>query len=369
LDKCAKNFPKRGTTDSMQEPLSIYMGRKAADTIREQGWRAAPFRTLIGASGGPKWLILSELDQVLAQLLADGVQPLTLLGSSIGTWRHACLSTTNPGAAIKRLQQAYLYQAYSCTKPSPQEVSRVAESMLCEALGPEGLQNVIHHPRFFNAIITARAVGVARAQHGLPLIAGMATATLANTLTRRALAKFFERVAFCHGALNTVPFAADFNTQKIALTETNLIPALKASGAIPLLMQCEPDIDGAPPGPYWDGGIIDYHFSLEGKQTEGLILYPHFRPQLTPGWFDKMLPWRTMPKTVIDNLVLICPSERFLAALPHGKIPDRGDFRMMKAEDRIAYWEVCVAESRRLAEAFHEVINGDNPLCGVTVVE
>jgi len=59
----------------MQEPLSIYMGRKAADTIVEQGWRAAPFRTLIGASGGPKWLILSELDQVLAQLL--GRSPAT----------------------------------------------------------------------------------------------------------------------------------------------------------------------------------------------------------------------------------------------------------------------------------------------------
>ena len=353
----------------MQEPLSIYMGRKAADTIGELGWRAAPFRTLIGASGGPKWLILSEFDQVLSQLLTNGVQPLTLLGSSIGTWRHACLSTTNPGAAIKRLQQAYLYQAYSCAKPSPQEVSHVAESMLREALGPEGLRDILDHPRFFNAIITARAVGVTRAQHGLPLIAGMAAATLANTLSRRALAKFFERVAFCHSAVKSVPFAEDFNTQKIALTETNLIPALKASGAIPLLMQCEPDIDGAPPGPYWDGGIIDYHFSLNGEQTEGLILYPHFRPQLTPGWFDKMLPWRTVPKAVTDNLVLICPSERFLAALPHGKIPDRGDFRVMTAEDRIAYWEVCVAESQRLAEAFYELMNGDDPLRGVTVVE
>jgi hypothetical protein len=30
-----------------------------------------PFSTLIGASGGPKWLILSELDKVLGKLLAD----------------------------------------------------------------------------------------------------------------------------------------------------------------------------------------------------------------------------------------------------------------------------------------------------------
>ena len=101
----------------MQEPLSIYMGRKATDTIGEQGWHAAPFRTLIGASGGPKWLILSELDQVLSQLLIDGVQPLTMLGSSIGTWRHACLSTTNPGAAIKRLQQAYCTRLTAVQNP------------------------------------------------------------------------------------------------------------------------------------------------------------------------------------------------------------------------------------------------------------
>ena len=353
----------------MQETLSIYMGPKAADTIGEQGWRGAPFRTLIGASGGPKWLILSELDQVLANLLTEGVKPLTLLGSSIGTWRHACLSAPDPGAAIKRLQQAYLYQTYSCAKPSPDEVSRVAENMLRASLRPEGLQNLIHHPRFFNAIITARAVGIARAQQGLPLIAGMATATLTNALSRQALAKCFERVAFCHRELNSVPFAQDFNTQKIALTEANVIPALKASGAIPLLMQCEPDISGAPPGPYWDGGIIDYHFSLTEKHSEGLILYPHFRRQLTPGWFDKMLPWRTMPKTAVDNLVLICPSERFLASLPHGKIPDRGDFRVMAPEDRIAYWEVCVAESQRLAEAFDAVISGENPLHGVTVLK
>ena len=131
----------------MQSALSVYMGNEAAKTIGEQGWQAAPFSTLIGASGGPKWLILSELDKVLGQTLLRGRnEPMTLLGSSIGTWRHACLSLNDPGAAISRLQQAYLHQEYSCARPSPTEVSEVAEQMLREALGPEGALQIATHP-------------------------------------------------------------------------------------------------------------------------------------------------------------------------------------------------------------------------------
>ena len=95
----------------MQDAISIFMGQRAAATISESGWRSAPFTALIGASGGPKWLILSELDQVLGrELLSYATQPVTLLGSSIGTWRHACLSQPDPAAAVHRLQHAYLYQ-------------------------------------------------------------------------------------------------------------------------------------------------------------------------------------------------------------------------------------------------------------------
>ena len=66
--------------------------------------------------------------------------------------------------------------------------------------------------------------------------------------------------------------------------------------------------------------------------------------------------------------MLICPSESFLADLPFGKIPDRGDFRALPPKERVAYWETCVRESARLAEAFHNLIDGDEPLRGVTVL-
>lgn len=353
----------------MQSALSVYMGSEAAKTIGERGWQSAPFSTLIGASGGPKWLILSELDKVLGQTLLLGrSEPMTLLGSSIGTWRHACLSLIDPGAAISRLQQAYLYQEYSCARPSPIEVSEVAERMLREAIGPEGAHQVAAHPTLRNAIVTARAKGLARGESGWRLGMGMATATLGNAISRKGLEVLFDRVAFCHGELSTLPFADGFNTQLTTINELNLIPALKASGAIPFLMQCEPTIPGASGGPFWDGGIIDYHFTLKANQTPGLVLYPHFRDRLTPGWFDKLLRWRTPRRSVIDQLVLMCPSDTFLAQLPHGKIPDRGDFRVMSPSERVAYWETCVRESERLAEALHDLINGDDPLRGVTVL-
>ena len=353
----------------MQSALSVYMGSEAAKTIGEQGWQSAPFSTLIGASGGPKWLILSELDKVLGHALLRGRgEPMTLLGSSIGTWRHACLSLNDSGAAISRLQQDYLYQEYSRARPSPIEVSEVAEQMLRRALGPEGARQLAAHPTLHNAIVTARAKGVARGKSGWKLGVGMATATLGNAVSRKALGLLFDRVAFCHSELSSMPFTNGFNTQLTPLDELNLIPALKASGAIPFLMKCEPTIPGASGGPFWDGGIIDYHFTLKANQKPGLVLYPHFRDRLTPGWFDKMLRWRTPQRSVIDQLVLMCPSDAFLAQLPHGKIPDRGDFRVMSPADRVAYWETCVLESGRLAEAFHNLISGDDPLRGVTVL-
>jgi hypothetical protein len=278
------------------------------------------------------------------------------------------LSQTQPGAAIQRLQTAYLQQQYSSAKPSPAEVSQVAEELLREALGPQGAAHIIGHERFHNIIITARGRGLAQGQSGLPLLASMASASAANALSRKTLNLFFQRVAFCHATIASVPFTSNFNTQTVTLTEGNLIPALKASGAIPLLMQCESSIPGATGGPFWDGGIIDYHFSLTNSEANGLILYPHFSDVIIPGWFDKMLPWRAQSRPAIDNLILMCPSRSFLATLPHQKIPDRSDFNRLSPHQRVAYWQTCVLQSERLAEALYSLINGDDPLRGVTVI-
>ncbi len=147
----------------------------------------------------------------------------------------------------------------------------------------------------------------------------------------------------------------------------NLRQSLHASGAIPFVLTGERDIGGAPPGQYWDGGIIDYHFDLKQYRGEGLILYPHFRAGVIPGWFDKFLPWRQGALHEARSLVLLCPSAEFVAALPHGKIPDRGDFGRFGADERIRYWEDCIAAATALAAEFAALVDGADPLAGAVV--
>lgn len=45
--------------------LDIFLGKTAAARIAERGWNGADIELLLGASGGPKWLILGQLDRLL----------------------------------------------------------------------------------------------------------------------------------------------------------------------------------------------------------------------------------------------------------------------------------------------------------------
>jgi len=64
----------------------------------------------------------------------------------------------------------------------------------------------------------------------------------------------------------------------------------------------------------------------------------------------------------------LCPSEAFIAGLPHGKIPDRSDFNRFTFEERTHYWQQCIEQNKALAEEFSELIQQDNPLQGVTLL-
>ena len=56
----------------------------------------------------------------------------------------------------------------------------MAGQLLGEALGAEGIQNIVQHRRLRNTVITARAKGIARGRRG-KTIAGMAAAMVANS--------------------------------------------------------------------------------------------------------------------------------------------------------------------------------------------
>ena len=145
-----------------------------------------------------------------------------------------------------------------------------------------------------------------------------------------------------------------FTNQVSALTPQNLAHALRASASIPLLMQGVRNPAGAPAGTYWDGGIIDYHLALPYSSADGLVLYPHFANHITPGWLDKPFRKRRAQGPTLANVVMVSPSPAFVASLPNGKLPDRGDFKRYGTDHaaRIAVWRRAFAESERMAEAF-----------------
>ena len=348
--------------------LSVYMGREAAARIDDQGWSPQLFSLLLGASGGPKWFILSHLDRLLfGDFLQRTEQPLSTLGSSIGSWRHACLAMADPVAAIERLEQGYLYQQYA-SKPTVAEVSDVSQGILREVLGDNGAAHLAAHPSIHTHIVTARGRGPAASSSSPLLATGMGAAALGNAISRKLLRLHFQRVVFHSGKAPEPGLDLhDFQTRYCRLAENNVGAALHASGAIPFVLTGERDITGAPPGQYWDGGIIDYHFDLDQYSGDGLILYPHFSASVIPGWFDKFLPWRKAAIHEVDRLVLLCPSEEFTAQLPLGKIPDRSDFTRMEHEERVRYWEQCVASSVALAEEFATLIESGDPLRGATI--
>jgi len=353
----------------MASALRLVLGREAARQIGREGWSPDLFSLLLGASGGPKWFVLGQLDRLLfGDFLPRRQQSLSVLGSSIGSWRHACLAMPDPVAAIKRLEQGYLHQHYSA-RPTAAEVSEVSRNILLQVLGEHGARHLVDHPRIHTHIVTARGRGPAAASSTPLLATGMGLAALGNTVSRRLLKPHFQRVVFhSRAAPNPGLALEDFDTRYCRLSEDNTGAALHASGAIPFVLTGERNIQGAPAGQYWDGGIIDYHFDLGQYRGEGLILYPHFSASIIPGWFDKFLPWRQAAIDEIDHLVLLCPSEEFTASLPHGKIPDRSDFTRLPEAERIRYWEQCIERSRALAEDFAEVLQGSDPLQHATLL-
>jgi len=138
-----------------------------------------------------------------------------------------------------------------------------------------------------------------------------------------------------------------------------------ASCSIPFWLDAVHDIPGGPRGAYWDGGITDYHMHLNyAAMNSGLVLYPHFQPQVVPGWLDKAWKQRHRATPALDNVVVLAPRPEWIRALPDGKLPDRDDFRRYgdDLEGRIRVWRRALAESQRLADEFAELVSANRPI-------
>lgn len=337
--------------------LQLYAGPAALRAIARDGLHAEQFRTVTGASGGPKWFVLYGLDRYLAgEFFADRQTPLETIGSSAGAWRLSCLGLKDPLAGIDRLAWHYSRERYSAN-PTAREITAAAIRLVQLVLGPEGAAEIAGNPRVRVHIVADRARLLVSAEHKWLLSAGLGLSALGNALSRRLLGQFFQRVVFHSGPVSTaVQEWREFNTVCVPLRPDNVESALLASGAIPIIIDGVRDIPGAPPGIYRDGGITDYHFDVPLRKDEGLVLYPHFYSHFTPGWFDKALPWRRAALTHFDNVLVLAPSPAFVASLPYGKIPDRKDFEALDDATRFTYWQTVLSESARLADEFSTMV-------------
>jgi len=313
---------------------------------------------MVGASGSAKWLVLSQLDRVIVQNLLPRLSgPVHLVGTSIGAWRFACYAQQDPLAAIGRFEDAYIDQRYS-EKPDLDEITANSRRILSILLGEDGVSEILHHPVLRTHIIAVRARGLARSDLRPVLMTALAMAAALNTIDRRLLATFFERALF-FDARDLPPFfdLDGFPLQRIRVAADNLENAIVATGSIPMVLSGVRDIDGARPGVYRDGGIIDYHVDIPHSNADRLALFPHFYPRIVPGWFDKRLVRRKPRPDNVSRTVLVCPSEAFVAGLPNGKIPDRFDFQRYDPAERVRIWRQVVKECSALADEFHEVID------------
>ena len=164
------------------------------------------------------------------------------------------------------------------------------------------MPQVLGHPRYRLHVFTSRGRHLLQRQGRLRMPLGYAGAFLANTVSRKAMGGWLERVVFSD-AREPLPLPLhDYRTQQVPLSATNLQPSILASCSIPFWLDAVQDIPGAPRGAYWDGGITDYHLHLDyGSMPEGLVLYPHFQKTVIPGWLDKALKHRHRATAHLDK--------------------------------------------------------------------
>ena len=348
----------------MQDKLVFLAGARALEKVRDGGLCPDDIKIVAGAAGGPKWLILGQLDRVLfGQWFKGRTDPLFLLGSSIGSWRFAAVSRREPVAALDRFQSAYIHQAYTA-KPTPGEVSRKSRDIMDAYLGENGVEEVLSHPFQYLSLFAARGRHLLADDRGIPLLLGLIGAVCANALSRRLLKYFFSQTLFSDVRL--APPFKQTNPSRVShanLKHANLKDALLASGSIPCLMKGMRNIIGAPTGTYRDGGAVDYHLDVPyGLKGNGIVLFPHYTDRIIPGWLDKKLSWRKPSPANMADVLLLAPSPAFVSRLPLGKISDRNDFYRFAGDDqgRFNYWKKVAVAGKELAEDFSEAVASDN---------
>lgn len=359
--------------------LQILAGAQARRHIGQHGLRPADVRAVAGAAGGPKGLVLNPLDRfVFGQWLAGGGPDLHLVGCSIGALRLACAAGTDADAALERFAREYIAEEYAPPAGQQQSVRNIGScyaAMIERILRGSG-QAILAQPRRRLHVVADRGRLLLRREvPGLTAV-GFALMAVANAVHRGSLGAFLERVVFSDPRTELPLALSDLPTRRAHWTAANLPRVVLASGSIPFWFPAVRDIPGAPPGTYWDGGMTDYQLRwpwarIEPAGSAALVLYPHYEPRLVPGWLDKSLRRRHPIGSGLENVIMLAPSEAWVAALPGGRLPDRHDFARWEKEPgrRQREWNRALAQSAQLVEDFEGWLRGGCPLDCVRPLE
>lgn len=343
----------------MTQPIpsfELLAGPAAYRHILKNGLEPQQLATIFGASGAAKWLTIYGLDRAIFESwLPKADKSLHLLGTSIGAWKLAAAGQSRPGWALNELAEGYILQSYEegITK---QIVHRELIAILDRFLQQPQVDDLLTQNRFHYHCGVARCHGALSGDTGWPLARGMASAFARNLRGRSGLNGQFERVIFTDARAQPDVRSLDgIATETQTLNRNNLRDAVIASGSIPYVMAAKTAISGAPSGVYRDGGLIDYHPVPSNFWAEpGLILYPHFYRWLLPGWYDKYLPSRRAKAQALDNVIMVVPTDAYVAQLPGGQIPDRKDFQRFKGNEaeRQRRWRQVKDKSESLGAEF-----------------
>lgn len=330
--------------------LRYRAGADARRILLDGGLTADTLAAFVGPASGPKWLVLGGIDRALLELgllAGSGSRRPLLVGSSAGGWRVLALASLAPKAAHQGLTAGYVHQIFDAAD-TPETIGAAYRSMLEELFPAEAIDYLVDHPSVDVALHVSRSRWF-KTDHRSAQMFQLLTAAGCGLISSRGPRLVFERLL-----LHTRPAAISdsFNGRVLPLSRDNLVDAAMATGSVPIYMQPVRNLPGGPKGLYLDGGLIDYHLNHHYGVTEGIVLFPHYRRRIAPGWFDKHLPYRRPSSTVTRNLLQIYPSDEFVARLPSERLPDRRDFTEFadRPEERIRRWRLAVTMAEDLGQ-------------------
>ncbi len=341
--------------------LCIKAGSKAFEFIASGGFTLDRITTYVGPAVGPRWLMASGFDQTLLETGALGhAKPVLLSGASAGAWRFAAWLQPEPVKSYRKLVEAYIAQSYT-REDNPLTVMQGLSRIINAYIDTDAIPFALANKKYRLSIITARARHLAGSEWPWLQRVGLLTALVGNALSPSLLNNFFERVVFYYAPLPPhFCLRRDFRGKAIPLNAANFKDAVIASGAIPLLVTGIRDIYGSPNGVYRDGGLLDYHLNEQygGRDGEVVLLF-HHQERVIPGWLDKNFKSRCASPALLENVLMVYPSEDFIKKLSNGKVPDREDFTAYvdRPEERMEIWRKAVSACQSFGEQFLELVD------------